>query len=132
MLMFCSRCNSANATFTDIRFPTSLSGDGTDAMNTDCDYSSAYVKLLTDSDLAGFGMTFTIGRGNDIVCMAIEELAKRLLGKDVEEIFANMGKTWDYLSADSQLRWSVVSVERVRMAWRRGAYYRAGSDRRRV
>ncbi|KAL1946329.1 hypothetical protein VTO73DRAFT_15456 [Trametes versicolor] len=89
----------------DIRFPTSLSGDGTDAMNTDCDYSSAYVKLLTDSDLTGFGMTFTIGRGNDIVCMAIEELAKRLVGKDVEEIFANMGKTWDYLSADSQLRW---------------------------
>ncbi|OJT08408.1 L-galactonate dehydratase [Trametes pubescens] len=74
-------------------------------MNTDCDYSSAYVKLLTDSDLTGFGMTFTIGRGNDIVCMAIEELAKRLVGKDVEEIFANMGKTWDYLSADSQLRW---------------------------
>ncbi|KAI0822900.1 enolase C-terminal domain-like protein [Trametes gibbosa] len=89
----------------DIRFPTSLSGDGTDAMNTDCDYSAAYVKLLTDSDLTGFGMTFTIGRGNDIVCRAIEELSKRLVGKDVEEIFANMGKTWDYLSADSQLRW---------------------------
>lgn len=101
-------------------------------MNTDCDYSSAYVKLLTDSDLTGFGMTFTIGRGNDIVCMAIEELAKRLVGKDVEEIFANMGKTWDYLSADSQLRWSVVSVERVRMAWGRGAYCRTGSDRRRA
>ncbi|KAH9886066.1 enolase C-terminal domain-like protein [Cubamyces lactineus] len=92
-------------THEDIRFPTSLSGDGTDAMNTDCDYSSAYVKLYTDSDLTGYGMTFTIGRGNDIVCKAIEELAKRLIGKDVEEIFANMGKTWDYLSSDSQLRW---------------------------
>ncbi|KAH9917666.1 enolase C-terminal domain-like protein [Epithele typhae] len=89
----------------DIRFPTSLSGDGTDAMNTDCDYSSAYVKLYTDSELTGFGMTFTIGRGNDIVCMAIEELSKRLIGKDTEEIFGNMGKTWDHLSADSQLRW---------------------------
>ncbi|KAI0676580.1 enolase C-terminal domain-like protein [Trametes maxima] len=89
----------------DVRFPTSLSGDGTDAMNTDCDYSSAYVKLYTDSDLTGFGMTFTIGRGNDIVCLAIEELSKRLVGKDVEELFANMGKTWDYLSSDSQLRW---------------------------
>lgn len=69
----------------DVRFPTSLTGDGTDAMyvnkiasirtiflpvlcrNTDCDYSSAYVELLTDSDLVGYGMTFTIGRGNDIV-----------------------------------------------------------------
>lgn len=69
----------------DVRFPTSLTGDGSDAMylhqfhkicleilmeihrNTDCDYSSAYVTLLTDSDLVGHGMTFTIGRGNDIV-----------------------------------------------------------------
>ena len=35
--------------------------------NTDCDYSSAYVEIKTDSDLVGYGMTFTIGRGNDIV-----------------------------------------------------------------
>jgi L-fuconate dehydratase len=35
--------------------------------NTDCDYSSAYVTLYTDGELAGHGMTFTIGRGNDIV-----------------------------------------------------------------
>ncbi|GBE83760.1 L-galactonate dehydratase [Sparassis crispa] len=89
----------------DIRFPTSLTGDGTDAMNTDCDYSAAYVKLFTSTDLTGYGLTFTIGRGNDIVCMAIKELANRLLGKEVEELFANMGMTWDYLSADSQLRW---------------------------
>jgi len=89
----------------DIRFPTSLTGDGTDAMNTDCDYSSAYVSLFTSSDLTGYGMTFTIGRGNDIVCSAIKELANRLVGKDVEELFANMGQTWDYLCSDSQLRW---------------------------
>jgi hypothetical protein len=36
--------------------------------NTECDYSSAYITLLTDSELVGHGMTFTIGRGNDIVC----------------------------------------------------------------
>ncbi|KAK7680186.1 hypothetical protein QCA50_016695 [Cerrena zonata] len=92
-------------TRTDIRFPTSLSGDGTDAMNTDCDYSSAYVTLRTSSDLVGHGMTFTIGRGTDVVCAAIKELALKLVGKDVEELFADMGKTWDYLSSDSQLRW---------------------------
>ena len=51
----------------DVRFPTSLTGDGTDAMNTECDYSSAYVTLYTNSDLVGHGMTFTIGRGNEIV-----------------------------------------------------------------
>jgi len=89
----------------DVRFPTSLTGDGTDAMNTDCDYSSAYVSLYTSSDLVGHGMTFTIGRGNDIVCSAIKEVAARLRGKNVEELFANMGKTWDYLCADPQLRW---------------------------
>ncbi|KAH8084305.1 enolase C-terminal domain-like protein, partial [Cristinia sonorae] len=89
----------------DVRFPTSLTGDGTDAMNTDCDYSSAYVTLTTSSDLIGHGMTFTIGRGNDIVCTAIKEVASRLLGKDVEELFANMGATWDYLCSDPQLRW---------------------------
>lgn len=76
-------------------------------MNTDCDYSSAYVTLLTSSDLVGYGMTFTIGRGNDIVCAAIKEVADRLKGKAVEELFANMGQTWDYLCADPQLRWSV-------------------------
>lgn len=92
----------------DVRFPTSLTGDGTDAMNTDCDYSSAYVTLLTDTTLAGHGMTFTIGRGNDIVCAAIRELAERLVGKKVEELFANMGATWDYLCADPQLRWFVI------------------------
>ncbi|KAF9517532.1 hypothetical protein BS47DRAFT_1339391 [Hydnum rufescens UP504] len=92
----------------DVRFPTSLSGDGTDAMNTDCDYSSAYVTLFTDSpdpSLVGNGMTFTIGRGNDIVCMAIREVAHRLVGKKTEVLFADMGKSWDYILADPQLRW---------------------------
>lgn len=89
----------------DVRFPTSISGDGTDAMNTECDYSSAYVCLYTNSDLVGYGMTFTIGRGNDIVCKAIEELSKKLIGKDLETLFSNMGKTWDFLLSDPQLRW---------------------------
>ncbi|KAG9025067.1 hypothetical protein FRB95_010596 [Tulasnella sp. JGI-2019a] len=90
----------------DVRFPTSLTGDGTDAMNTDCDYSSAYVILKTsDPNLTGQGMTFTIGRGNDIVCHAIMEVAGRLVGKKVEDLFANMGKTWDFMMSDPQLRW---------------------------
>ncbi|KAF7299219.1 MR-MLE domain-containing protein [Mycena indigotica] len=89
----------------DVRFPTSLTGDGTDAMNTDCDYSSAYVTLLTDSALVGHGMTFTIGRGNDIVCAAIGAVAQRLVGKESEELFKDMGKTWEYMMADPQLRW---------------------------
>ncbi|TFK46785.1 enolase C-terminal domain-like protein [Heliocybe sulcata] len=89
----------------DVRFPTSLTGDGTDAMNTDCDYSSAYVSLYTSTDLVGHGMTFTIGRGNDIVCEAIRQVASRLVGKNTEELFADMGKAWELLVADPQLRW---------------------------
>jgi L-fuconate dehydratase len=74
--------------------------------NTDCDYSSAYVVLFTeDPNLTGYGMTFTIGRGNDIVCSAIQQLSSRLVGKDTEELFKDMGKTWDYLNADPQMRW---------------------------
>ncbi|KAH9986318.1 mandelate racemase/muconate lactonizing enzyme [Russula compacta] len=89
----------------DVRFPTSLTGDGSDAMNTDCDYSSAYVSLYTDSDLVGHGMTFTIGRGNDIVCQAIKAVSSRLVNKEIESLFEDMGKAWDYLVADPQLRW---------------------------
>ena len=52
----------------DVRFPTSLAHDGSDAMNPDPDYSAAYVVLKTDAPdgLAGHGLVFTIGRGNEI------------------------------------------------------------------
>ncbi|KAG9100707.1 hypothetical protein FRC06_003844 [Ceratobasidium sp. 370] len=65
----------------------------------------AYIELYTSEGLTGQGMTFTIGRGNDIVCTAIAAVADRLIGKKTEELFANMGATWDYLLADPQLRW---------------------------
>jgi L-fuconate dehydratase len=39
----------------DVRFPTSLSADGSDAMNRAGDHSAAYVILNTDGDLAGLG-----------------------------------------------------------------------------
>ena len=31
------------------------------------------------------------------------------MGKDTEALFADMGKTWDYMMADPQLRWYVDS-----------------------
>lgn len=37
--------------------------------------------------------------------MAIKAVASRLIDKDTEELFADMGKTWDWMLADSQLRW---------------------------
>lgn len=89
----------------DVRFPTSLDKTGSDAMNAAGDYSSAYCIIKTDSQYEGHGMTFTIGRGNEIVCAAISTIAPLIVGKDLDEITADWGKTWRYLVSDSQLRW---------------------------
>lgn len=75
-------------------------------MNDAGDYSSAYCILHTsDPKLTGHGMTFTIGRGNDLVCRAIDCLVPRILNKDLEELTSDMGKTWRWLVSDSQYRW---------------------------
>jgi L-fuconate dehydratase len=91
----------------DIRFPTSRALDGSDAMNADPDYSAAYVILRTDSPrgISGHGLTFTIGRGNDLCCAAIESLGSVLLGRTLESLVADMGAFWDSLTGDSQYRW---------------------------
>src|SRR5690349_5577078 len=90
----------------DLRFPTSLTLDGSDAMNPDPDYSAAYVVLETDTPgLDGHGLTFTIGRGNEVCCAAIRALAPRLVGLDLAWIAEDMGRFWRHVTADSQLRW---------------------------
>jgi L-fuconate dehydratase len=91
----------------DVRFPTSRMLDGSDAMNPDPDYSAAYVVVDTDAadGLAGHGFAFTIGRGNDVQVAAISALTPHLVGRDVEELLADMGATWRLLVHDSQLRW---------------------------
>lgn len=91
----------------DVRFPTSRELDGSDAMNPDPDYSAAYVILKTDrpDGLAGHGMTFTIGRGNEVCCRAIESYAPLVVGRTLESITADFGRFWRELVGDSQLRW---------------------------
>ncbi|RVH82723.1 L-fuconate dehydratase [Sinorhizobium meliloti] len=90
----------------DLRFPTSASLDGSDAMNPDPDYSAAYVILDTDRPgLAGHGLTFTIGRGNDICCVAIEAMRHLVVGQDISNILKHPGRFWRHLTSDSQLRW---------------------------
>lgn len=91
----------------DIRFPTSLELDGSDAMNPDPDYSAAYVTIRTDATdgLEGHAFVFTIGRGNDVQVAAIETLRGHLLGRDVEALLADMGAASRTLMHDSQLRW---------------------------
>ena len=91
----------------DIRFPTSRALDGSDAMNADPDYSAAYVILRTDSPqgLEGHGLTFTIGRGNELCCAAVESLAAPLVGRTLESLTADMGAFWNSITGDSQMRW---------------------------
>lgn len=90
----------------DIRFPTSQDLDGSDAMNPDPDYSAAYVILKSDDgSLSGHGLTFTIGRGNEICCAAIKAMRHLVVGMDLEEIKRSPRKMWRTLTSDSQLRW---------------------------
>jgi L-fuconate dehydratase len=91
----------------DLRFPTSKTLDGSDAMNPNPDYSAAYVILETDhpTTLSGHGFTFTIGRGNELCVQAIEAFRPLVQGRILEEIVADMGSFWRSLAGDSQLRW---------------------------
>lgn len=91
----------------DIRFPTSLSLDGSDAMNPDPDYSAAYVIVRTDAEdgIEGHSFVFTIGRGNDVQVAAIDALADHLVGRELEPLLDDMGGTFRDLIGDSQLRW---------------------------
>jgi L-fuconate dehydratase len=90
----------------DLRFPTSDLLDGSDAMNPDPDYSAAYVALETsDAGLRGYGMTFTIGRGNEVCCAAIESMRHLVIGRDLDDLEADPGAFWRSIAGDSQLRW---------------------------
>ena len=93
----------------DIRFPTSRSMDGSDAMNGNSDYSATYVTLVTDAGdgLRGHGLTFTIGRGNDLCVDAAHALAKLfVIGRSLDEITADFGAYWhEMVAGDCQLRW---------------------------
>src|SRR6184192_885800 len=91
----------------DIRFPTSRDRDGSDAMNPDPDYSAAYVVLHTDrpDGREGHGLTFTIGRGNELCVAAVHALAPLVQGLTLEEIKRDMARFWRRPTGDSQLRW---------------------------
>lgn len=89
----------------DIRFPTSEHLDGSDAMNPDPDYSAAYCILHTSDGPEGHGMTFTIGRGNDLCVAAISQLGQQLIGLDLTNLRSQMGPLWKKITGDSQFRW---------------------------
>jgi hypothetical protein len=89
----------------DIRFPTSLQGDGSDAIHSDPDYSVCYVVITTSDGQKGFGLTFTLGKGTNIVCSAVKTMKFLLENVSLDEIFDDFGIFWRKLTSDSQLRW---------------------------
>ena len=91
----------------DIRFPTSDESHGSDAMHPDPDYSAAYVILHTDTgeEVRGHGLTFTIGRGNELCVAAIESLAHLVKGMSTDDIRGDLAGFSRRLTSDSQLRW---------------------------
>ncbi|XP_047504867.1 mitochondrial enolase superfamily member 1-like isoform X1 [Pieris napi] len=89
----------------DVRFPTSLGGHGSDALHTDPNYSCAYVTTTTQNGKQGFGLTFTCGRGTEIVVLAIRSLKRFIIGKNAAEIFSNFSEFWRTITNDSQMRW---------------------------
>ena len=91
----------------DVRFPTSRTLAGSDAMHTQPDYSAAYVVLKTgDGDgLEGHGLAFTLGRGTEVVVSAINALAPIVVGRTLESIVADMRGFWRAVTGEQQLRW---------------------------
>ena len=89
----------------DLRFPTSRTLAGSDAVHKDPDYSAAYVILKTDGDHEGHGLTFTVGRGNELCVAAIDAMRHLVVGKRLEDITADFAGFWRSLASESQLRW---------------------------
>lgn len=89
----------------DVRFPTSRELDGSDAMNPEPDYSAAYVVIRTSRGEEGYGLAFTVGRGNDVQVAAVRALAPLVVGLPLEDVLADLGGFSRRLTGDSQLRW---------------------------
>eukprot|EP00948_MAST-09A_sp_MAST-9A-sp1_P004179 g4179.t1 len=72
----------------DVRFPTSDTLSGSDAVHPDPDYSCIYVVLETkgptpyETGPSGFGLTFTLGRGNEIIVECCKSLVNATLMKE--------------------------------------------------
>jgi L-fuconate dehydratase len=100
----------------DVRFPTSLHLDGSDAMNPEPDYSAAYVVVRTSAGGAGHGLAFTVGRGNDVAVAAIRALAPLVVGLPVDDVLGDLRGFSERLTGDSQLRWLGPNKGAIHMA----------------
>src|SRR3984885_5402579 len=80
-------------------------GAGTDAVHTDPEYCMAVTRLVSDRQIAGTGIALTLGNGNRLVCEAIDLLAKRLAGLEINELMVNFRRFSRRLADDPSLRW---------------------------
>jgi L-fuconate dehydratase len=74
-------------------------------VNKDPDYSAAYCVLETDAGVEGHGLTFTLGRGNELCVAAVEYLAKQAVGRSLSSITEDLCGFSRLLTDDSQFRW---------------------------
>src|SRR6185436_20385678 len=84
----CQMITITNLESLDLRFPTSRTLASSDAVHKDPDYSAAYVILKTDAGIEGHGLTFTVGRGNELCVAAIESMRHLVVGKRLADITA--------------------------------------------
>lgn len=89
----------------DLRFPTSRDHIGSDAVNGDPDYSAAYCILETNSELTGHGLTFTLGRGTDLVVQAVRYLSRYVVNRTLSSITGDLRAFARQLTDDTQFRW---------------------------
>ena len=63
--------------------------------------------LQTDdpAGCAGHGLTFTIGRGNELCVAAVRALKHRVAGRSLESFTTDMAGFWRHITGDSQLCW---------------------------
>ena len=94
-----------NARVIDLRFPTSRENIGSDAVNTDPDYSAAYCILETDHGPEGYGLTFTLGRGTELCADALRYLTRFVVGRNLSDITDDLGALYRLLTSDTQFRW---------------------------
>ena len=104
-------------TVEDVRFPTSKDLTGSDAIHIDPDYSATYVTVYTDDlKLKGYGIAFTIGKGNDIVAECIKHFFPIFENMNLEDLENDIGKLWYKCVDHSQLRWLGPEKGAVHMA----------------
>eukprot|EP01084_Bolivina_argentea_P279045 477003_1 len=94
----------------DVRFPMFLNNSGGDAVCKDPDFSSAYIMLkftnkYNNNEIIGHGLTFSLGRGNEIMCHCMESMFQFVKGMSFGEIISNPLTFSRKLSCDGQMRW---------------------------